>query len=100
MDRARGRTAHAVLPANNPAPVYPAELMRRRVEGRVVAEFLVDARGRVDARTMRVISSTDDRFSQAVRDVLPSLQFLPAESDGVKTEEWVEMPFRFAPKPE
>lgn len=97
-DRVRGRVAHPVLPADNPAPQYPPDLMRRQVEGRVVAEFLVDAKGRVDTRTLRIISSTDDRFSQAVRDVLPNLRFLPAERDGVKTEEWVEMPFRFSPK--
>jgi hypothetical protein len=49
---------------------------------------------------VRIISSTDGRFSEAVRNVLPRLRFLPAESDGVKTEEWVEMPFRFSPKPQ
>ena len=65
-----------------------------------MAEFLVDAKGRVDTRTLRIISSTDERFSQAVRDVLPRLRFLPAESNGVKAEEWVEMPFRFSPTPE
>jgi TonB family protein len=96
----RGRTVHAILPADNPAPEYPPELMQRRIEGRVVAEFLVDTKGRVDARTVRITSSTDERFTQAVRTVLPTLRFLPAEIDGVKTEEWVGMPFRFSPKPE
>jgi TonB family protein len=99
-DRARRRTARAVLPADNPAPEYPRDLERRRIEGRVVAEFLVDAKGRVDTRTLRIVSSTDERFSQAVRDVLPRLRFLPAVSDGVKSEDWVEMPFRFSPTPE
>jgi TonB family protein len=99
-DRARHRTARAVLPADNPAPEYPRDLERRRIEGRVVAEFLVDAKGRVDTRTLRIVSSTDERFSQAVRDVLPRLRFLPAVSDGVKSEDWVEMPFRFSPTPE
>jgi TonB family protein len=95
-----GSVVRAVLPTNNPAPEYPRELMRQRVEGHVVAEFLVDAKGRVDPRTVRINSSTDEAFSQAVLDVLPQLRFLPAERDGVKTEEWVAMPFRFAPKPE
>lgn len=96
----RGITVHAVLPADNPAPQYPPELLGRRMEGRVVAEFVVDERGRVDTRTLRIISSTHERFSEAVRDVLPSLRFIPAESDGVRTEERVEMPFRFSPKPQ
>jgi TonB family protein len=90
----------AVLPPGNPAPVYPPELLRGRVEGRVEAEFLVDANGRVDTRTLRIVSSTDDRFSEAVRAVLPSLRFLPAERAGAKTEEWVSMPFRFALTPQ
>lgn len=99
-DRSRDPTIHAVLTADNPAPVYPRELLGRRIEGRVVAEFIVDVRGRVDTRTLRIISSTDKRFSEAVRDVLPQLRFIPAEIDGVRTEERVEMPFRFSAKPE
>jgi TonB family protein len=91
---------HAALPAGNPAPEYPPELLHRRVEGRVVAEFLVDAKGRADARTLRIISSTDEQFTQAVRAVLPKLRFLPAETDGTKAEEWVAMPFRFSLKPQ
>jgi TonB family protein len=98
-DHARGRTTRAVLPADNPAPEYPRDLERRRIEGRVVAEFLVDAQGRVDTRTLRIVSSTDERFNQAVRDVLPRLRFLPAEIEGLKTEDWVAMPFRFSPTP-
>lgn len=98
-DQPRRRTTHAVLPSNNPAPEYPRDLLKQRVEGEVVAEFLVDVNGRVDTRTVRIISSPDERFSGAVRDVLPRLRFLPAEKDGVKTEEWVEMPFRFVPQP-
>ena len=65
-----------------------------------MAEFLVDANGRVDPRTVRIDSSTHEAFGQAVREVLPKLRFLPAERDGIKVEEWVAMPFRFAPKPE
>ena len=98
--RSRRPTVHAVLTADNPAPVYPRDLLGRRIEGRVVAEFVVDERGRVDTRTLRIISSTHESFSEAVRDVLPSLRFTPAEADGVRTEELVEMPFRFAAKPE
>ena len=98
--RSREPTVHAVLTADNPAPAYPPELLGRRIDGRVVAEFIVDERGRVDTRTLRIISSTDERFSDAVRDVLPNLRFIPAETDGVRTEERVEMPFRFSAKPE
>ena len=99
-DQSSAVTVHAVLQADNPAPEYPPDLLGRRIDGRVVAEFIVDERGRVDTRTLRIISSTHERFSEAVRDVLPSLRFIPAESDGVRTEERVEMPFRFSPKPE
>ena len=98
-DPPRSRTTRAVLPNDNPAPEYPRELLRRRIEGEVVVEFLVDVKGRVDTRTVRIISSPDERFSDAVRNVLPRLRFMPAEKDGVKTEEWVEMPFRFVPQP-
>ena len=100
VSQPRDVTVHAVLRADNPAPEYPPDLLGRRMEGRVVAEFVVNERGRVDTRTLRIISSTHERFSEAVRDVLPSLRFIPAESDGVTTEERVEMPFRFSPKPE
>ena len=100
VSQLRDATVHAVLRADNPAPEYPPDLLGRRIDGRVVAEFVVDERGRVDSRTLRIISSTHERFSEAVRDVLPSLRFIPAEIDGVRTEERVEMPFRFSPKPQ
>ncbi len=53
--RSREPTVHAVLTADNPAPVYPPALLGRRIDGRVVAEFIVDVRGRVDTRTLRII---------------------------------------------
>ena len=103
-DNAATRTSsnltHAMLPEGNPAPEYPRDLMKRRIEGRVVAEFLVDANGRIDPRTARIVSSTDEAFSESVLQLLPKLRFLPAARDGAKVEEWVQMPFRFAPKPD
>ena len=103
-DNAAARTSsnltHAMLPEGNPAPEYPRDLMKRRIEGRVVAAFLVDATGRSDSRTARIISSTDEAFSEAVLQLLPKLRFLPATRDGAKVEEWLQMPFRFAPKPD
>ena len=91
------RLVHATLPTGHPALEYPSDLLRRRIDGHVVAEFLVDANGRIDARTTRIVSSTDEAFGAAVLQLLPKLRFMPAERDGVKVEEWVQMPFRFAP---
>jgi hypothetical protein len=61
----------------NPTPAYPAALAAGHVGGRVVVEFRVDTAGAVELASLQVVQSTDARFTEAVRTVLPRLPLRP-----------------------
>ena len=86
----------AKLEASAPAPVYPPMLRSARVEGEVLAQFVVDTLGTVETNTFKVITSTHDLFTSAVKNVLPQLKFSPAEIAAVKVRQLVQMPFTFS----
>lgn len=77
------------------SPRYPDLLRNANVEGRVIAEFVVDTNGRADMSQFRVIESSHDLFTNSVRQHLPSMRFMAAETGGRKVRMWVQMPFNF-----
>ena len=86
-----------VMPAPNSAvPVYPDILRQAGVEGDVTVSFVVDTAGRVDLSTFKVISTTHDLFAAAVRNALPRMRFIPAETSRGKVRQVVQQPFSFA----
>jgi TonB family protein len=76
-------------------PRYPESLRQANVDGLVLVRFTVDTMGRIDMSSVRVVSSTHDLFSTAVRSALPGFRFKPAESGGRKVAALAEMPFEF-----
>jgi len=86
--------AVAALPGN-PKPAYPSMLQSGRVEGEVVAQFVVDTTGRVDMSTFRALQATNELFVSSVRRALAEWKFRPAEADGRRVEQLVEMPLVF-----
>ena len=75
---------------------YPAPLRAANIEGEVLAQFAVDADGVPDATTFKVLRSTDEQISAAVREALPSMRFNPAKVGGHAVRQLVQMPFTFA----
>src|SRR4051812_39416082 len=80
----------------NPAPRYPDMLRSANVEGEVLAQFVVDTTGRADMSQFKVLKSTHDLFTNAVRSALPNMKFYPAEVGGRKVKQLVQMPFQFS----
>lgn len=80
---------------NNPAPNYPSMLQSAGVEGRVLAQFVVDVNGKADMSTFKVLESSHDLFTQSVRQALPRMRFFPAEIGGKKVRQVVQQPFVF-----
>nr|MBA3671950.1 energy transducer TonB [Gemmatimonadaceae bacterium] len=78
-----------------PAPVYPASLRARGVEGRVAVRFVVDTTGRVEPASVTIVESPDELFTAAVRATLPSLRLMPGEAGGRRVRTLVQMPFSF-----
>jgi periplasmic protein TonB len=81
--------------SGNPSPRYPEVLKSSGVEGRVVAQFVVLENGRADMDQFKILSSDNDLFSAAVKNVVPQMRFLPAEIGGKKVRQLVQLPFEF-----
>jgi protein TonB len=84
-----------VVQLNQVAPTYPGMLQSQGVSGQVIAQFVVDTEGRVDVSTFKVIESSHDLFTAAVRNALPRMRFAPAEVGGRKVKQLVQQPFVF-----
>lgn len=85
----------ARLMPDSPAPIYPAVLKARGVEGEVVVTFVVDTSGAVEIPTFTVVRSTDRLFVSAVRGALPAMRFLPATVGGKKVRQVVQRSYPF-----
>jgi len=81
---------------NRPKPVYPEALRGAGTAGEVLVQFVVDEYGRADMLTFRILRSSHDLFTQAVRAAVPKMQFTPAELGGRKVKQLVQQAFHFA----
>ena len=81
---------------NSAVPVYPDILRQAGVEGTAIVSFVVDTTGRVDLATFRVVHKTHDLFVTAVRNALPRMRFIPAETSRGKVRQFVQQPFSFS----
>jgi len=94
-----GSARQAVLIAPAPLPRFPEELRSQWSESEVVVRFRVDERGRVDVKSMKVLKSDHELFTEAVRNALPRFRFEPARSAGPESKavaDWVDFRVRFA----
>ena len=78
------------------APRYPDSLREAKIEGSVLAQFVVNRDGTPDVGTFKVLKSDHDLFTQAVKKSLPNMQFTPALVGGKPVRQLVEMPFTFS----
>lgn len=76
-------------------PRYPELLRASGVEGRVVAVFVVDEKGRAEMDSVRFVGDGNSLFQDAVRAALPRMRFVAAEIAGQKVRQLVQMPFVF-----
>jgi TonB family protein len=76
-------------------PLYPPALRAAGVEGRVVAQFIVDASGRAKPESFRILTSSNDLFSEAVRKSILETKFAPARLRGKPVSQMVQQLFVF-----
>ena len=89
-------TKQVALQPGNPSPRYPDVLRSANIEGQVLAQFVVDTFGHADMSEFKVLKSDHDLFTETVKNVLPTTQFSPAELNGHKVKQLVQMPFEFS----
>jgi TonB family protein len=86
-----------VLPMpGNPSPRYPDLLRKANIQGDVLAQFVVDTLGRPMMDTFKVLKSSHDLFTAAVKNALPNMRFHAAEVGGKTVKQVVQMPFQFS----
>lgn len=85
----------AIRTEDGVAPRYPAALLRRKVEGAVLVQYVVDTLGRADTATFRVIMATHPEFARAVKASLPDMRFRPAVMASKRVAQLVQQPFAF-----
>jgi TonB family protein len=61
-------------------PLYPIDLFRDRIEGKVLVEIRLDKEGKVT--DVSTADSTDERFNQSAMDAARKFEFVPARKNG------------------
>jgi protein TonB len=80
----------------NPTPRYPPVLESSGIAGEVQAQFVVLSSGKADIATFKILKSTNELFSQSVKNVLPRMRFSPAQIGGKPVNQLVQQSFVFA----
>jgi hypothetical protein len=76
-------------------PFYPDSLFAFRVNGEVLAQFVVDTTGQVLIETFKAVSSTHPAFTESVRRSLRRSKFRPAILAGRPVRQVMVLPYRF-----
>ena len=86
----------AAMLDESPKPKYPAVLESSGIAGEVQAQFVVLETGKADMDSFKVLKSTNELFTQAVKNVLPRMRFSPAQIGGKSVRQLVQQSFQFA----
>ncbi len=86
----------AEMLAESPKPKYPSVLESSGIAGEVQAQFVVASSGKADMDSFKVLKSTNELFTQAVKNVLPRMKFSPAMIGGKPVNQLVQQSFQFA----
>jgi protein TonB len=81
---------------DSPKPKYPSVLESSGIAGEVQAQFVVSLSGKADMDSFKVLKSTNELFTQAVKNVLPRMKFSPAMIGGKPVNQLVQQSFQFA----
>jgi protein TonB len=86
----------AEMLSDSPKPKYPSVLESSGIAGEVQAQFVVNTQGKADMDQFKVLKSTNELFTQAVKNVLPRMRFSPAMIGGKPVNQLVQQSFQFA----
>jgi protein TonB len=86
----------AEMLSESPKPKYPSVLESSGIAGEVQAQFVVKSDGKADMDSFKVLKSTNELFTQAVKNVLPRMKFSPAMIGGKPVNQLVQQSFQFA----
>lgn len=74
---------------------YPRNLRDAGIEGRVVVQFVVNQRGRVEPGTIKIMSTSEKEFADATREALEEFRFRPGKVQGQSVRQIVQIPIEW-----
>jgi protein TonB len=74
---------------------YPESMRSSGAEGQVLAEFVVNEKGRVVTSSFKVLESRNSAFTQAVKNALSRMRFQPAQIGRTNVSQVVQQAFVF-----
>ena len=77
-------------------PKYPSVLESSGIAGEVQAQFVVRSDGKADMESFKVLKSTNELFTQSIKNYLPRAHFSPAQIGGKPVNQLVQQSFQFA----
>ncbi|MEO7598413.1 MAG: energy transducer TonB [Opitutus sp.] len=80
-------------PVHQEQPVYPQDLLSKRVEGYALVAFLVDLDGATTQ--VQVVEATDTAFGDAARNAIAQWQFSPPQFGGTPGRIAMTLPVEF-----
>ena len=80
------------------SPAYPQRLLVMRVPGEVTVQFVVNEKGEAESGSIKVLKTSDKEFVTPVRRAVTAATYYPAEIDGRRVKQVVQMTFRFLPR--
>jgi len=94
-----GEAKPTFRPVHREQPVYPDELLARRIEGFAVVAFLVELDG--STSQCQVVKASDIAFGEAARSAIAQWRFSPPEFAGKRGPIAMRLPvdFTLAPEP-
>jgi TonB family protein len=78
-----------------PPVAYPEKLRLQGIQGYVMLRSLVDTAGRVDPKSVFILSADDSLFARAARAMIMRARFRPARLDGHPVAVMITMPVNF-----
>ena len=88
-------TRQAAIALGSAGPRYPTAMREMLVRGSVSVAFIVDSNGQPVVSSLQVVVSTDEAFTQAVREGLPKMRFTAAEVNGRQVGQVMQLTFGF-----
>lgn len=83
----------ARMKAGTKGPKYPEALREAKIEGDVLAQFVVLTDGTVDMSTLKILKSDRDEFAESLREALATVEYEPARAQGRTVKQVVQQPF-------
>lgn len=77
--------------------LYPSNLRDAGVGGRVVAQFVVTAEGRVESSSIRIISAAHPQLGEQTRRAVADFRFRPAQKGNRNVRQLVQMAIQWQP---